>query len=86
MNIINYYKKKLAVQIAPYDKSYFENSFTDKQRNIIIFLSCDYGNLGDYAITKAQVKYLKKIYPKSNIIYVGANIEVAVYRYIRKKT
>jgi len=48
-------------------------------------LSCDYGNLGDYAITKAQVKYLKKIYPKSNIIYVGANIEVAVYRYIRKK-
>lgn len=36
--------------------------------NIVVALAADYGNLGDVAITHAQTKFLKKEFPKANVI------------------
>lgn len=48
---------------------YFKNTKIDKNKNqVYIFLSADYGNLGDVAITYAQTKFLKDI--------LGNNFEV----------
>lgn len=64
--------------------SNFENSLLkDKNRNIFIFFSGDYGNLGDYAITKAQIDFLKKIYTESNFILVGASKPMSDYKKIK---
>ena len=37
-------------------------------KNIFIFLGADYGNLGDVAITYAQIKYLRERYSDYNVI------------------
>ena len=36
---------------------------TKNGHNAYIFLACDYANMGDYAITKAQENMLKRMYP-----------------------
>ena len=38
-------------------------------QNAYVFLACDYANMGDYAITKAQEIVLKKMYP-DRIVHV----------------
>lgn len=40
-----------------------------KHDNVYIFLACDYSNLGDFAITKAQTEMLRILYPK-HIVHV----------------
>lgn len=40
------------------------------RKNIFVFLGADYGNLGDVAITYAQVKYLKEQNPDYNVIEI----------------
>ncbi len=41
--------------------------------NIFVFGGCDYSNLGDYAITLAQVKLLKSIFPNKCVHIVRMN-------------
>ena len=42
---------------------------TKNGHNAYIFLACDYANMGDYAITKAQENMLKRMYP-DRIVHV----------------
>lgn len=49
-----------------------------------IFLAADYGNLGDVAITYAQKKYLKKIYPNHEVVEVAAGKTLSYLRSIAK--
>lgn len=41
-----------------------------KDKNIYIFLSADYGNLGDIAITLAQRNFIKDYFPEYNLIEI----------------
>ena len=43
------------------------------KKNVYIFLCCDYANLGDYAITLAQQKILRKKFPEHNVVLVAMN-------------
>ncbi len=36
-------------------------------KNVYVFLACDYTNMGDYAITKAQSEILKMIFPEHKV-------------------
>ena len=40
----------------------------EKVRRIFVALAADYGNLGDLAITHAQVRYLKSRWPDAQVI------------------
>lgn len=40
------------------------------QKNIFVFLGGFYQNLGDMAITYAQVEFLKKVYPNANVVAI----------------
>lgn len=52
--------------------SVFANSIQG-QKNVFIFLACDYANLGDYAITLAQKKILQKMFPNRNVVSIPTN-------------
>lgn len=47
------------------------------RKNIFIFLGADYGNLGDVAITYAQMKYLKEHYQDYNVVEIPISQTVA---------
>lgn len=53
----------------------------NKSNNIYIFLACDYANLGDYAITKAQKQLLQQFYPDRTLWVFPTK-----YTYIALKT
>lgn len=50
--------------------SYFYSKGDPK---VIVALAADYGNLGDVAITKAQISFLKKLFNQHKIIYFPAS-------------
>lgn len=52
------------------DKSEFILPTLSAQKNIYVFLGADYGNIGDVAITYAQVKFLKEHYTDYNVIEI----------------
>lgn len=43
---------------------------TRKRKMIFLFLGADYGNLGDVAITYAQIHFLKKRYPEYSVMEI----------------
>lgn len=43
-------------------------SINKSKKKLVIALAADYGNLGDVAITYAQTKYLKNLFPEAEII------------------
>lgn len=49
-----------------------------------IFLAADYGNLGDVAITYAQKKFLKNLYPQHEVVEVPAAKTLSSMRGISK--
>lgn len=53
------------------DKSDFHLGVSSlNKRNIYLFLGADYGNIGDVAITYAQIKYLKEHYYDYNVVEI----------------
>lgn len=54
------------------------------KKNIIIFLGADYGNLGDVAITEAQIAFLKKHFPKRNIIEIPISKTFSLFKSVKK--
>lgn len=55
-----------------------------KQKNIYLFLGADYGNLGDVAITYAQIKYLKEFYENYNVVEIPISQTFAGIKTIKK--
>ncbi len=56
-----------------------------KKRNIFIFMSADYGNLGDVAITLAQQKFLFDYFKEYNIIEIPISYTYNELKHIRKR-
>lgn len=56
----------------------------DKNIRIYIFLAADYRNMGDIAITYAQKKYLKDIYPENDIIEIPIKKTMRLLPYLKK--
>lgn len=52
------------------DKSEYSLDVSSDKNNIFLFLGADYGNIGDVAITYAQLKFLKKYYQDYNVIEI----------------
>lgn len=66
-----YLKYELLFQKAKSDVSQFKSILN--KRKVFVFLSADYGNMGDVAITIAQIQILKKKYPDYLIVEVLAS-------------
>ncbi len=54
------------------------------KKNIFLFLGADYGNLGDVAITYAQVKYLKERYVDYNVVEIPISQTYAGMKAVKK--
>ena len=76
---------RLKIFIAYFrDKSdfYLELS-SSKKNNIYVFLGADYGNIGDVAITYAQIKYLKERYYDYNVVEIPISKTFAGIKAVR---
>ena len=65
--------KKCIINLKSFLKYYLgkhQYQYTLKDKNIFIFLSADYGNLGDIAITFAQKKFLMDYFPDYNLFEI----------------
>lgn len=62
---------RLQYLFAKVDAEFFKS--IHGQKNVFIFLACDYANLGDYAITLAQKKILQRMFPDSNVVTIPIN-------------
>ena len=49
------------------------NSYSKEEKKIFIFLSANYGNLGDVLITEAQEKFLKNAFPDYKVYKINAD-------------
>lgn len=59
---------KLALFLSTNTKNNY--GWKENEGYVFIFLACDYSNLGDFAITLAQKKILKGLYPCANVIEI----------------
>lgn len=66
-------KLKLKLLTVSGKNPFWINKVKQDKRNIFVFLGGFYQNLGDMAITYAQVDFLKKSYPDSNIVAIPSN-------------
>lgn len=60
-------KQKILYYLSQIDEQ-FIGKFDSSKRKIVVALACDYGNLGDVAISLAQRDFLKQNYPQHQII------------------
>ena len=60
---------RIAYWLAKVDKHLLES--LQRQDNVYVFLACDYPNLGDYAITKAQAEMLERMYSERRVFLFG---------------
>jgi len=51
----------------------------------LVFLSADYGNLGDIAISRAQQLYLSRVLPRHSVVAIPISQTEAVVRSIRRQ-
>lgn len=66
-------KLKLKLLTVSSKDSFWIEKVKKDQKNIFVFLGGFYQNLGDMAITYAQVEFLKNAYPNANIVAVPSN-------------
>lgn len=66
-------KLKLKLLTVGSKDSFWIEKVKKDQKNIFVFLGGFYQNLGDMAITYAQVEFLKNAYPNANIVAVPSN-------------
>lgn len=65
-----------------------DNKYSDSKRHdlkVIFFLSADYGNLGDIAISYAQRKLLKEQYPDRKYIEISMNDTLSAIKSLRNR-
>lgn len=63
-------KLKLSLLALSSNDPFWIKKIDKSKRNIFIFLGGFYQNLGDMAITYAQVEFLKKAYPDANVVAI----------------
>lgn len=63
-------KRKIKLLFTSVKNSKWEQFVSKEHKNIFIFLAGFYQNFGDMAITYAQSKFLKEIYPDATIVLV----------------
>lgn len=56
-----------------------------KEKNIFLFMTADYGNLGDVAISLAEIKYLKDNFRDYNIVEIPFGSSFNEIKYIKKR-
>lgn len=54
------------------------------QNNVYVFLACDYPNLGDYAITKAQTTMLRNMFPDRHVHTFGYDVTYSSLKTVLK--
>lgn len=92
MNITHKIKKFIPVRIKRQIQLLFmspeNNKWSDKicnnRINVIVFLAGFYQNIGDMAITYAQVEFLKSLYKDTNIILVPSTQTYSAAKALRK--
>lgn len=77
-----YYELKFRIKYQ-FGKHCLKFDFED-EKNIFIFLSCDYGNVGDIAISYAQRKFLEDNYKEYKIIEIPLSYTFNEMKYIKK--
>lgn len=63
-------KLKLKLLFVSSNNSYWINKIDKSRKNIFVFLGGFYQNLGDMAITYAQINFLKKYYVDANVVAI----------------
>ncbi len=66
-------KLKIKLLTVSSKNPYWIKQIKLNQKNIFVFLGGFYQNLGDMAITYAQVEFLKKAYPEANVVAIPSN-------------
>ena len=71
MNIIIFIKLILTICLILFNYKilYFQKIYNNNQKNIVLLMLPQHGNLGDQAISLAEIFFLKKIFKKLRIIY-----------------
>ena len=54
------------------------------KKNIFLFMTADYGNLGDVAITLSEINFLKEYFPEYQLIEVPLSYSYNELRFIKK--
>lgn len=78
------YRRKFFKSLNQHKDNIIEQ-LSDKKK-IFFFLAADYGNLGDYAITIAQKKFIELLFPDYKLIIVKLNETNKAQIYSRDKT
>ena len=66
------WKRSIRLHFASCNNTEWAKYASDKRRHIYIFLAGFYQNLGDMAITYAEIQFLTKIYPDTPIIPIAS--------------
>lgn len=78
-------KRKVQLLFISERNNKWGNVVSKNQMNIFVFLSGFYQNLGDMAITYAQSKFLKDVYPDANIVMIPSTETYTAVKGIKKK-
>jgi pyruvyl transferase EpsI len=54
------------------------------KRHVFVMLAADYGNVGDLAITYAQVRFLERAFPDATVVPVPISRTVSALKHIRR--
>ncbi len=76
-------KLKLSLLAVSSNDPFWIKKIDKSKKNIFVFLGGFYQNLGDMAITYAQVEFLKKAYPDANVVPVPSTITYAAVKTIK---
>ncbi len=77
-------KLKLKLLFISSNSPYWINKIDKTRKNIFVFLGGFYQNLGDMAITYAQVEFLKNTYPDANIVAIPSTQTYEAVKTLKK--
>lgn len=78
------FKLKLKLLFVSSNNPYWLNKIDKSRKNIFVFLGGFYQNLGDMAITYAQVRFLKKTYPNANVVAIPSTSTYTAVKTLKK--
>lgn len=70
--MINFIKKLIPIKVKYFlIENFFYESFERSANPVVfVFLAADYGNIGDIAITHAQIQFLQRTFPERKVLWV----------------
>ena len=77
-------KLKFKLLFVSSNNPYWINKIDKSRKNIFVFLAGFYQNLGDMAITYAQVKFLKIVYPDANVVAIPSTSTYEAVKTLKK--